>query len=273
MSAPPDLFVTGATTVLGLALVRAGARGVCSPHASYPVARDFVRLNAEDGEAWREFFDTHRVDTLIHAAGVCDVGRCERDPSFAWRVNVGGVEALLAALPSRTRLVYISSDHVFGGREAPYTEEHATDPISAYGRTRVAAEERVLAHRGDHLVVRVGLPLGPSASGRTGHVDWLRSRTKRGLPRTVVAGEFRSAVWAEEAARRIVAAARTDACGVRHVAAPCVERPELARRLCEKLQIAASFSVVDRAALHTPHLGRVELSTVFSGLSCAGVLQ
>ena len=84
--------------------------------------------------------------------------------------------------------------------------------------------------RPEQLVVRSGLWIGPSATGRIGHLDWLRYRHAPALPMTVVADEPRSAVWAEDAARRVWELARTEVTGIRHlVATRAVSRPELGR--------------------------------------------
>src|SRR5581483_9657102 len=52
--------------------------------------------------------------------------------------------------------------------------------------------EEALARPGS-LVIRIGLPIGPSPDGRTGHRDWLRYRLDRNLPVTIVRDEYRSA--------------------------------------------------------------------------------
>jgi dTDP-4-dehydrorhamnose reductase len=219
---------------------------------------------AEEPEAWRRLFDGAEMETLIHAGGVCDVARCQDDPAFAWRINVDGVRALLDALPSSARLIYCSSDHVFGGRPEPYLEDAPPEPVSSYGRTRVAAEHLVREHDARHLVVRVGLPIGPSPGNRVGHLDWLRYRHGRGLPMTLIADEHRSAVRADDAADRILDLAQADAAGIRHVAAPAMSRPALARRLARDLGIDPRFELRRRADLPIPHLGRVELGSTWT---------
>jgi dTDP-4-dehydrorhamnose reductase len=110
--------------------------------------------------------------------------------------------------------------------------------------------------------VRAGLWIGPSATGRVGHLDWLRDRHRRGLPMTVVADEHRSAVWAEDAARRVWELARSTVTGIRHIVATrAVSRPALAAYLNDRFAIGAVFELEPRARRRTPHLGRVELAT------------
>jgi dTDP-4-dehydrorhamnose reductase len=219
-------------------------------------------LHLNDGDAVRALFGRLRPQLIIHCAGVCNVANCEKSPEFARSVNVGGVRNLLAFAPRDARIVYCSSDHVFSGDGGPYREDSAPDPVSVYGQTRVEAEALML-DRPNTLVVRASLWIGPSATGRIGHLDWLRYRRRQGLPMTIVEDEARSAVWADDAAKRVVALAGSDVVGLRHLTATrMVSRPELARYLSERFEIGAEFELQRRSDRGAPHLGRVELATI-----------
>ena len=221
-------------------------------------------IDLDDELAVVELFREERPDLIIHCAGVCDVETCETSPEFAYSVNVEGTRILVDHAPASARIVYCSSDHVFSGDSGhPYREDTPTEPLSVYGATRVAAEKLVLA-RPNTLVVRAGLWIGPSANGKLGHLDWLRYRHGRGLPMTVVADEARSAVWAEDAARRVWELARSPLTGIRHVVATkIVARPELAHYLDRRFAIGAHIDVHTRRDRRVPHLGKVELRTMY----------
>jgi len=204
------------------------------------------------------------VETLIYCHAVCDVAKCEAAPQWARAVNVDGLRNVLAQLPERTRVLYVSSDHVFGG-DGAYAESAPPSPISVYGRSRVAAEEVVLA-RADALVVRAGLAIGPSLDGRSGHEDWLRYRVERGLPITIVRDEMRSAVWAADLAERVLRLARSELRGVRHVPATrAVSRPQLAEYLLRRRGLPVRYALSERRAQPAPHLGRVAIVSEHDG--------
>jgi dTDP-4-dehydrorhamnose reductase len=262
-----SVFLFGAGSMLGWSIWRARARavvGFCNA-ATRPLPDGITRaIDLDDEAAVRDLFARERPALIINCAGVCDVETCEKSPEFAWTVNVEGTRLLLAHAPASAHIVHCSSDHVFGGDHGPYHEDSPTSPLSVYGRTRVAAEALALARPGT-LVVRAGLWIGPSATGRIGHLDWLRYRHRRGLPMTVVADEVRSAVWAEDAARRVWDLADARVCGLRHVTATrAVSRPELASYLVDRFALGASFALEARAERRTPHLGRVELATRYT---------
>ena len=247
------ILLFGATSILGYSVARQFPDRV----ASYGTPGDHVRCLLEQ----------QRPDILIYAHAVCDVPKCEGSPEWAGRINVGHVHRALEALPMRSRMVYVSSDHVFGG-DGIYDEDAEPCPVSVYGRTRVEAERLVLQRYGS-LVIRVGLPIGPSRNGKTGHWDWLRYRTDRNLPITIVSDEYRSAVWADQLAGRVVQLAESSAVGIRHVTATRVaSRIELANHLLSLLEKPAGYSTETRRQRAAPHLGYVELATIYKdGLS------
>jgi len=179
-------------------------------------------------------------------------------------MNVESVSNLLAILPPETRLVYCSSDHIFGN-DGIYTEHSKPDPISVYARSKLAAEKIIREKRTDSLIIRFGLPIGPSIDNRSGHLDWLKYRSDKGLPISIIKGESRSAVWADELATRILALARSSITGVRHIpASQIVSRIVLARYLIKKLHISPEYHIVDRDDINYPHLGSIELQSEFS---------
>ena len=254
--------------MLGWSILRAaGTREVvpfCN-EATRPRPAGVARgIDLDDEPSTAALFAELQPELIIHCAGVCDVATCEDSPEFAYTVNVEGTRLLAKYAPPTARIVYCSSDHVFGGDAGPYDELSPPAPISVYGRTRVAAEAIMLA-RPNTLVVRAGLWIGPSSNGRIGHLDWLRDRTRRGLPMTIVHDEHRSAVWAEDAARRLWDLASSSLVGLRHlVATRTVARPELATFLDRRFGIGARFTTESRHARRAPHLGNVDLRTRYT---------
>jgi dTDP-4-dehydrorhamnose reductase len=261
-----DVFLFGATSMLGWSILRAAPVALtafCNGFTRKPPAGIERGIHLDDPVAMYELFAAEAPRLIFHCAGVCDVEKCEGSPDFAYSVNVDGTQLLIDHAPPTARIVYCSSDHVFSGDTGPYDEASPTDPVSVYGKTRVAAE-RLIAARPNSLIVRSGLWIGPSATGRNGHLDWLRYRHQRQLPMTVVADELRSALWAEDAARRVWELAYSGLTGVRHVVATrVVSRPELAGYLAERFAIGAQIDVHNRRDRRAPHLGRVELATRF----------
>ena len=97
-----------------------------------------------------------RPDVVIHAAAYTDVDGAEGEPVRAMAVNAEGTERVAkAAAAIGARLLYLSTDYVFDGRQGvPYRETDRPNPLNVYGRSKYEGEQRALAHCPNTLVIR-----------------------------------------------------------------------------------------------------------------------
>ncbi len=141
-------LITGAAGMLGVDLQAALAdRDV--------TALGRADLDVTDATAVRDAVGDH--DIVINAAAYTKVDDAETHEEAAFNVNAVGVEHLaVAARAAGARLVTFSTDYVFdGAAREPYAEDAPRNPLSAYGRTKAAGEERALsAHPDGTYVVR-----------------------------------------------------------------------------------------------------------------------
>jgi dTDP-4-dehydrorhamnose reductase len=102
--------------------------------------------------------ERERPEVIINCAAYTAVDKCEQEEDLCRKINAEG-PLILAAEAERieARLIHISTDYVFSGlRPAPnaYSEEDAVEPLSAYGRTKLAGEEAVRKHCPNHIILR-----------------------------------------------------------------------------------------------------------------------
>ena len=108
-------------------------------------------------------FDSARPDLVVNAAAYTAVDAAETDETAAHALNAEG-PAALAALCAKAGvpLIHISTDYVFDGTlDRPYREDDPTGPQGAYGRTKLAGENAVLASGADALVARTAWVYSP----------------------------------------------------------------------------------------------------------------
>jgi dTDP-4-dehydrorhamnose reductase len=93
---------------------------------------------------------------VVHAAAYTDVDGAEREPERAMTVNAGGTERVAkGAATVGARLLYLSTDYVFDGRQGvPYRETDQPNPLNVYGRSKYEGEQRALAQCPNALVIR-----------------------------------------------------------------------------------------------------------------------
>ena len=154
------LVITGAGGLLGRTLVAAAP------------GRDVLALTSADCDITDPLAIERHVradDVVINCAAYTKVDEAERDEARAYAVNATGAENVAhACARAGARLIHVSTDYVFSGRFAdgeprPYEIDDETDPLSVYGRTKLAGEFNVLAAMPDAHVVRTSWIFGGAA--------------------------------------------------------------------------------------------------------------
>jgi len=139
-------------------------------------APEFRQADIRDAAALEAVFQSHRVDAVLHFAGLKSVGESVAKPALYQEVNVGGTRTLLEAMRRHAvrRMVFSSSATVYGEPESlPYTEDHPLRPTNPYGETKLAVE-RLLAEEARaqpgfaYACLRYFNPIGAHPSGRIG---------------------------------------------------------------------------------------------------------
>jgi dTDP-4-dehydrorhamnose reductase len=104
-----------------------------------------------------------RPDLVINAAAYTAVDKAEEEPALAFRINGEAAgEAAVAARDIGAPIVQISTDYVFDGEAGqPYREDALVNPLSVYGRSKLAGEEAVRAANPEHLILRTAWVYSP----------------------------------------------------------------------------------------------------------------
>lgn len=152
----------------GLVVVGGAGRLAMALHRACPTARMAPRrdLDVTDPDSIARALDRLEPAAVINTAAVPDVDRCEVDPDLAFAVNAQGAGNLARRCARLgVPLIHISTDYVFGAKapRAPFTEADPTDPLSAYGRSKVLGETLLLDAAPSACVARVAWLFGHQA--------------------------------------------------------------------------------------------------------------
>ena len=104
-----------------------------------------------------------KPDWVVLVAAYTDVDGCENNQELAAAVNMqGAVNVAKAARDRDARLLFISTDYVFDGKQTtPYETDHPRHPINVYGKSKAEAEERILEVMPQACIVRTSWLFGP----------------------------------------------------------------------------------------------------------------
>jgi dTDP-4-dehydrorhamnose reductase len=113
-------------------------------------------LNLAEPSTIAEALDRLAPDLIINPAAYTAVDRAEDERELAFKVNAEapGIMAQWAAHKA-VPIVHFSTDYVFNGQgEKPWREDSPTEPLSAYGTSKLAGEEAIRKAKGSHIIVR-----------------------------------------------------------------------------------------------------------------------
>lgn len=170
------ILITGATGHLGERVAERAARAGWSTtgtHLRSPTPAAGEQLDVRDRAAVHDLVRRLRPDVVVHAAAGRDDWRAIAD---------GAAHVAAAAAAAGARLVHVSTDALFSGREVHYDESAPPDPLYRYGAAKAAAETAVAAVHPAAAIVRTSVIVG---HGRGRHEV---------LTRDLIAGRARGAL-------------------------------------------------------------------------------
>ena len=120
------------------------------------------QLNLEDADNIRRVIGNVKPDLIVNAAAYTAVDQAEQEPTLAMAINATA-PGIIADEARRldAAVVHYSTDFVFDGRASrPYREEDPTNPLSVYGRSKLAGEQALEQAGGAVLILRTGWVYG-----------------------------------------------------------------------------------------------------------------
>lgn len=183
---------------------------------------DTPHFDIGNGEVVETSIGATRPDVIINCAAYTAVDACEHEKELCWRVNAEGPRHLAqAATRYSCRLIHISTDYVFDGALAPpagYSEDDSTNPLSEYGRSKLAGEQAVLNYAEDQVILRTAWLYSPY--GR----NFVKTMLRLALqdperPLKVVNDQFGSLTWSHPLTLQIEKLLTADIKGIVHATA------------------------------------------------------
>ena len=155
-------------------------------------------------------------DLVINAAAYTAVDKAETDCEQAHLINARGPENLaLACLELGIRLIHVSTDFVFDGKQSqPYQPQDIRNPLGVYGASKARGEEAIEAILPDAIIVRTAWVYDREGSNFT--TTMLRLMGERDHL-GIVADQIGTPTWAGTLAQSLYAlAANRNASGIYH---------------------------------------------------------
>lgn len=191
------ILVTGAKGMLAGAVIRH-----CRAFGDDVLAAARAELDISDREAVFAFINEHRPHAVLNCAAYTDVDGAETSSEAAYNSNVLGVENLaLASRATDAAFLTVSTDYVFDGENTGfYTQRDTPNPISEYGRGKLAGENAARNAYARSIIVRSGWIYG---NGGTNFLSVMHRLLAEGKSIKAIGDSYGTPTFADDLARRM----------------------------------------------------------------------
>ena len=150
------ILLTGCNGQLGRAIQKEYGDTVEFLRTDFIDAEGITRLDISDIDQVMNFARAEKPDAIINCAAFTNVDGCETNEDAAFKANAIGPRNLaIASRETGAKLIHVSTDYVFEGNGTrPYVETDTPNPVSAYGRTKLAGEQFVRAFADRYFILR-----------------------------------------------------------------------------------------------------------------------
>lgn len=220
------ILITGATGHLGSRVAELAAR------AGLPVVGTYLRSPTEHADEQLDIRDTAAVRELVRRVQPTVVIHTAAGRSDWTTIANGAAHVAVAAAAQGSRLVHVSTDAVFSGKEVEYDESAPPDPLYRYGAAKAAAETAIAAIDPTAVLVRTSLIVG---HGRGQHETLTRNLITGRVQGAVFTDMIRKPVHVDDLAAALLELAAGDYRGILNVTGPdAISRYDLGVRIARQ---------------------------------------
>ena len=238
------ILITGAFGQLGHAL-----QSVLSRESNYELictgrkikkGQEGIPLDIRNQVALKEIINTTAPDLLINLAAMTNVDACELNPKLAGEINVAGLQHICDSF--KGKIIHLSTDYVFDGTSGPYKEDDPSNPISIYGKTKLASEHILLEKDIKNLVIRGNVLYDYSPHTSASFLNWVVSSLKDNQEIKVVEDQFNNPTWTRSMSDIIELSIKNDLEGIIHWGDSVhISRFEFAKLIAKKFSLNESL--------------------------------
>lgn len=240
------LLVTGGSGFVGAGILRRAPQAwkIAATYFAHPIEQENVAdfcIDVRDADAVSRLCADFHPDAVIHTAA-----RMSGDAMMT--INLEGTRNIVrAAKQIGARLIHLSSDVIFDGEHAPYTEDDSPAPITPYAESKTRAEQVVKTEAANYVIVRTSLVYGFDP------MDPRTQQTLNGEMPHLFTDEYRCPIFVDDLADALLELAQNDFAGVLHIAgAQRVSRYEFGLKLAHAFNIEPKFQPAVSASSPTP---------------------
>lgn len=180
---------------------------------------EYIQLSLINQQELATLIDRYAPTHIVHTAAITSVESCEDNWEECKQLNIDTVQFLAELCQMKDiHLIFLSTDFVFDGKNGPYLETASTNPCNAYGRSKVAAEQKIIQSGCRATILRTILVYGVIADkNRSNLILWAKNKLQNNEVIRVVQDQWRMPTWVDDLAHACLLAIEKNAVGIYHI--------------------------------------------------------
>lgn len=179
---------------------------------------DYNQLDITNRSDVKSLASSFQPNVILNAAAATNVDWCESNREEAWKTNVIAVENLVdAARKVSAKLIHISTDYIFDGKNGPYDEHAQPRPIGYYGKTKLASENALVASGIPYVILRTNVLYGSGIGIKSNFALWVINNLKAGKQIRVVDDQIGNPTFVGDLALAMIKSFELNREGIFHI--------------------------------------------------------
>lgn len=237
------ILITGANGLLGQAVVHIFSResdfeliqSSVEEKGYVNFGSDYIRLDITNKEEVKKAVKHYEPKIILNCAAFTDVDKCETERELCWKLNVDAVKNLIiAGRINNSKVIHYSTDYIFDGKHGPYGETSTPNPISFYGRSKLASENALTSSGVDYAIIRTMVLYGLGINVKSNFALWMIDKLKSKESVNIVDDMIGNSTIADDLAYGSLKLIEKNCSGVYNIAGSDIEsRYEFTMKLCD----------------------------------------
>jgi len=213
----------------------------------------------DDLENLEKILVTERPHVVINLIGKSNLDYCEQNKDIVFKLNVILTEKISNICKKiNSKMIHISTDLVFDGKDGNYKENDETNPINYYGYTKQISEKKVLCNS-NNVVIRTSLVYDLEL--KSSFPKFIFEKLCNGENIDAFDDVFTTPILVDELSEFILRIVNTDESGIFHISGnECISRFDFAKLFAKKLGFDEKLIVPCPAKLIEQNISRPQNS-------------
>ncbi len=196
---------------------------------------EIMDVDITDKKLLKKTISEIKPDIIINAAAYTNVDGCEDNKKEAMALNAELPETLAKSIKFLDcKLIHFSTDYIFDGKNGPYPEDAVPNPLSFYGKSKLAGENNIRSTIENFLILRTNIVYGNSSYGKNDFIRWIYESLKEGKQLNIITGQIGNPTFSDDIAEAVLRFIERDSRGIYNLAGTdLMNRYEIALLIAE----------------------------------------